>query len=714
MSLTQSKNDAPHIDKHKPATPGNLLRAWLLTWEVYPILLVTGFLCLYRINTTEFNTDQAAIFSMARDAIRFGLIPITSNAASLGITNPPAVIYILLIPALFSANPLWAAVQQALLTTTAALLTYIFTRRYYGRLAGIVAALLYVTATTTIHYGRFIWQQNMMPPFVVLFMFALYWGVVDRRKGWFAPAVLLLGLLFQLHQSAALLVIPLFVAVVLAPKTIRWRDVVLAFVLLFMLYFPYMLWEVFSKASDLHAFSNLSQHEATGGNETLSFYRLFLSPYGQQPTIASSVTLKFVPWLSWLRYAIPLLLFSGIATALLLLVFPSLNQAPATGTPEPITSSQSGIRGWWANFKSNPSLSGLVLLLTWQILPVLILLRVTIILQLHYFIFLMPGPYILIGLFIAKVVELFRHYQPRWSLLRYAVYGLVALVVIGQLLGSVASVIDISSGKFDDRTFYIHYRNDLNSLQQAVNEADQLAQQRHLNHVYITTDDSTATALGYLSEQMQTPVTLFDATNCLVLPAPTDGPAVLLVGPYDTLTHALLGQYASATLVNEPARPGGKPFQLYVVTPSAAQTAPGTNTFGNDLQLSSVKTQNLGSNSSSWMVTQWNILRPVQPASRTTHNYTITAQPGGNNSSLQRNTCSFTGMRAGDQLLDAMAFPRNGVKPTSVTVGVQSSTTVPFNPSLGPIHFETYINQETLSTMLRTPSGGNTITIPAS
>ena len=213
---------------------------------------------------------------------------------------------------------------------------------------------------------------------------------------------------------------------------------------------------------------------------------------------------------------------------------------------------------------------------------------------------------------------------------------------------------------------------------------------------------------------MQTPVTLFSATNCLVLPAPADGPAVLLVGPYDTLTHALLGQYASATLVNEPARPGGKPFHLYVVTPSAAQTAPGTNAFGNDLQLYKMKTQNLGSNSSSWMVTQWNILRPVQPALRTTYNYTITAQPGGNNSSLQRNTCSFTGMRAGDQLLDAMALPNNSVAPTSVTVGVQSSTTVPFNPTLGPIHFETYINQETPSTILHTPSGGNTITIPAS
>src|SRR5947207_12764299 len=129
----------------------------------------------------------------------------------------------------------------------------------------------------------------MISPFVILFMFALYWGVVDRRKGWFAPAVLLLGLLFQLHQSAALLVIPLFVAVVLAPKTIRWRDIVLALALLFILYFPYIPWEVSSKVSDLHAFSNLSQHQATGCNETLRFYRLFLTPYGLPPPISSPV-----------------------------------------------------------------------------------------------------------------------------------------------------------------------------------------------------------------------------------------------------------------------------------------------------------------------------------------------------------------------------------------------------------------------------------------
>ena len=166
-----------------------------------------------------------------------------------------------------------------------------------------------------------------------------------------------------------------------------------------------------------------------------------------------------------------------------------------------------------------------MLLLIWQIVSLIVLSRPTIILQEHYLIFLMPGPYILIALFITKVVELLRHYWPRWSLLRYGVYALIGLVILGQFAGSLASVIDISTGNFDDRTFYIHYRNDLHSLQNALNEADSLAQQRHLNRVYVTTDASTALALRYLSEQMQTPTTLFDATNCLVLPNPAAGPA---------------------------------------------------------------------------------------------------------------------------------------------------------------------------------------------
>src|SRR5438874_12623031 len=88
-------------------------------WEIYLILLVAAFLRLYQINTSEFDEDQAMIFRMAHDAIYHGLLPVTSNIASIRIVNPPGVIYLLMLPAALSADPLWAVVMVGLFNTAA-------------------------------------------------------------------------------------------------------------------------------------------------------------------------------------------------------------------------------------------------------------------------------------------------------------------------------------------------------------------------------------------------------------------------------------------------------------------------------------------------------------------------------------------------------------------------------------------------------------------
>ncbi len=66
----------------------------------------------------------------------------------------------------------------------------------------------------------------MLAPLVVLFMFALFWGVVERRKGWFFPAVFLLGMAYQLHETSISLLVPLLMAVApaLAPGCRRVSD----------------------------------------------------------------------------------------------------------------------------------------------------------------------------------------------------------------------------------------------------------------------------------------------------------------------------------------------------------------------------------------------------------------------------------------------------------------------------------------------------------
>ena len=343
----------------------------------------------------------------------------------------------------------------------------------------------------------------------------------------------------------------------------------------------------------------------------------------------------------------------------------------------------------------------------------------------------MPGPFILIGFFLATTATWFGTHGVQWhdlrygryaGYVRYAVYAILACVFIAQLSGSTAAVIDASSGNFNDRSFHPYpYHNDLRSLQHALGEADQLAQQRHIGRVYITTDFATQTALRYLAEQMHTPSTLFDASRCLVLPNPVNGPAVLLVGPYDGLTNALLKQFATTTLVDQPARLGGAPFRLYVVAPAVAISS--QKVFTGNLQLLDMQAQHLDYNGSSWLVTRWSLLHGEQPSFRTTYSYALGASFNGGQNGLGgqsgqggQSVCTFTAIRAGDQLLAAFNLPIGGGAGAGamVTLKAQAFTVVPNNPFYGPFHLETDRDHSTAKVVLRTVDGGDALALPGS
>ena len=730
--------------------------SWKRSWECYVILLIAGCLRLYQLNTSEFDADQAAIFGMAHAAVRYGMVPLVSIRASIGIEHPPVAIYLYMLPAFLSANPLWAIVLVGLLNTFAVLLTYLFTRRYYGRLAAFIAALLYATATEPLTYSRFIWQPNMIAPLTVLFLFALFWGVVERRKGWLFPAILLLGLIYQLHETSTLLIFPLLVAIVLAPGTIRWRDLTFSLIALLVLFSPYLLWEYSTHFADVNTVITMAKRPAHIDTTALTLYQAFISPYTYSATMQigsnpAAILRLFVPIFYLLRHILLLLVFGGLAIAGLQAMLPTRRPAtapfvhgtdtlygnPVWGTGNPgwrgHASPIAQIQGWWMQLRNSPYRCGLLLLCVWQVLPILVLSRHSVSLYPYYMLMLLPGPFILAGLFISQVVAWTRHphqlaVRPTASqadredrpymlslqlhFLRYGMYAIAAFVVLSQLATCTASLLDSVQGHNGHGKTW----NDLGSLQHALAEADSVAQARHLNRVYVTTDTYTQTAFGYLVEQMHTPTSLFDDSHCLPLPSPKDGPAVLLVSPFAQVTQSLLNAFATTTLVDQPARLGSLPFKLYIVDPLTMPSLPiATTTFGSDLQLLTSQTKYVPSNnSSSLMVLHWNMLRTAQPALRTSYNYTGMAQLNDSSGSTLQAQCSFSALRANDQLLMAFPLPKYALVSASVSVGVQSNTTVPYNPVFGILHAETDIENNTPQTTLQTATGNSTITISSS
>jgi 4-amino-4-deoxy-L-arabinose transferase-like glycosyltransferase len=698
---------------------GAILRkiaAWLCVWEIYPILAIAAFLRFYQLTTTEFDADQALILQMARDAINHGLIPVTGIIASIRIANPPAVVYLFMIPAAISSNPLCSAIFVGLLNVIGVLLTYIFVRRYYGRIASIIASLLYATAAQPLHFNRFIWQVNIIAPFVVLFIFALFWGVVDRRKGWLLPALLLLGVLIQLHVTLVILSSLVLVALLLSPATVRLRDLALGLFFLALLFSSYLLWEFAIKFDDLNILLHLLKLHSHFDLTALNYYELLLNPYGTIPTNTHSLEYTLIPLLKWLSPTMAILIVCALTSIMMgVISSPHLWKSDSGVYEENRASRYSLLKllqrtsGLWNDFRAAPKRCGYFLLLSWQIVPIIILSRHSVPVFPYYLLMVLPGPFIIIGILLSTLAYWFKRQGGRWRIAHYGVYACTFLVIVAQLLGSTAGLIDEASGN----NLHGYSYNTLNSLEDALNQADQLVSLHHLNHVYIATDQYTQNALYYLGEQSRIPTTLFDASRCLVLPDATAGPAALLIGPSDTLSVVLLRHFARATLVSRPERLGGMPFQLYIIEPIAvSKLASSHEAFEHHLQLLDSQIQQFNFNNSSWLTTRWSYTRSAAPRYRTTYTYTMMAQFEGKPGITSQ--CTSTSIRVGDQLIVTFPLWKSSSMPSSITIRAKSFTTIPLDLAYGSFHFENIRDRNTQPLFLQTPEGKSGISLSTS
>ena len=688
-----------------------MLMTWFTAWEMYPVVLVAAFLRFYQLAFTEFDSDQAALWNMTRVALTHGLIPANGNLASIGTVNPPAFIYILMAAALFTSNPLAGAVLMALLNVVGVILTYAFTRRYYGRLAGFVAASLTATAMLMLLYSRFIWQPNILPPLLVLYMLALFRGAVARRTGWFAPAVLLLGLAIQLSGSSIYLAPALVVALVLGYKTLRWRDLALGVVLFALIFSTYMVWEAATGYADIPLLLGASGKHAFIDSTAFSDYLRFLVSYASAPTDPHLLFTKIFPLMHLHRWVMLALIFASFVLLLLGLFWERV-QLVVQGVDEqivvqaPISASAGLWRQLWARwntFIASSQRRGILLLLAWQLLPLFLLSRHSIALQVHYFLVLMPGPFILIGLLVSQVASWCSSLSGQSKLLRLVVPALAVLLILAQTLGSLAWLLDNTDGNQPNTTNY----NTLHDLQTAVQTADQLAQVRHLQHVYIDADARTNDALNYLAQQMHTPHTLIDSnvSHCLLLPDAALGPAVMLFGPTETLDETLLARFTSASLVSKPPRLGGTPFHIYIVQPFAKTT--GAITATGSLALDRSKPTLLtwqnpdepGQSAERLLATIWHnqAQRPASVGSWWTYHFAATYAGHETDGQSSQADCLLTGLTAGEQLLVPFSLPTNSnALPTSLAISGTIASNTPYVLSYGPLHFQTLREQSSV------------------
>lgn len=686
--------------------------SWLLTWEIYPLLALALFTHFYQLSTTEFDADQAILFRLPHAAVTQGLIPVTGTVSSIGMVNPPGYVFLLMPIAAFTASPFADVIFTALLNVLAVLLTYLFTRRYYGRLAGIVAALLYTTTLRDLYFSRFIWQPNLLPFFVLLYMLALFRGALERKTGWLFPALTLLGLMLQLHATPIYLIIPLAVTLVLAYKTVRRADLLGGLFGFSVFFLPYLVWESATHFADLPLLLGASDHPARFDDQALLYYLEFLVPYISDPKNTHTFLHHFLPFFRremGLMYVVTL---GGFLVALLgMLGWRHIQLSDRfSGKRETVAFPGHALGGklWraWSALASSPQRCGLLLLLCWQIPILLLLSRHSIALQAHYLLILLPGPFILIGLFFRQLTLWCSALRGWHGLSRYAVPAFSVCLIAVQFLGSTGWFLDESRGL---HSHWYQY-NTWQDVQGAVNAADWLAQARHLHRVYIYTDKYTDDAFTYLAEQMKTPVTIVSMSHCLLLPGQLQGPAVALAAPGDPMDDSLLEHFGEAATISKPPRLGSGPFHLYVVRPIIARPQVGS-TFAQTLSMDQRWPGNMVWKNPHYPTspgihlfgTLWSSLRGWSPAYRTIYAYQFSASYAGNGTAGQTTSaeCRFSSIEPGEQLMVPFELPPGSTAwPTSLTLSGSIWKSQPYSLQWGPFRFESIRDKSTFQASL--------------
>ncbi|OGM60091.1 hypothetical protein A3A75_01660 [Candidatus Woesebacteria bacterium RIFCSPLOWO2_01_FULL_39_10] len=170
-----------------PVQAGSRLKNWirknrLEALFIAIILLVGAFFRLYRIDEymTFLGDEGRDVLIVRRLLVNFDPI-LVGPGTSIGNMYLGPLYYYMMAPALLLANfsPAGPAVMIALLGVLTIFFVWTISREWFGKIAALLASLLYATAPVVITYSRSSWNPNIMPFFSLLCIYAI-WKVWRR------------------------------------------------------------------------------------------------------------------------------------------------------------------------------------------------------------------------------------------------------------------------------------------------------------------------------------------------------------------------------------------------------------------------------------------------------------------------------------------------------------------------------------------------------
>jgi hypothetical protein len=596
---------------------------WLRYPEFWLVVALAAFLRLWSIDLTEMLNDQVQQLLLARGAWLHGALPVTGVATPIGNLGSPLTIYAAAPFVMFGKDPLLATIALALWNVLGIILCYIFANRYFGRVVAASGALLFATSGMAVYYSRSIWAPNYLPPVLILCMLMLFLGCISGRRGWFAPHVALLIMAIQILPTAALLIPVSVLGFLLAPRK-AWpsrREWALTVGLALLLLAPTLLWESMTSFHDIRVLGNHLIN--SGGAFNLDVFRLLATMLGAPNPGglgANSLYAQTGAWAAILNVAAVVCFVAGMAVLAVRLGRVGLyvwreGIVYATDRKSRVRRGSVAI---WHGLRAESVWRAHLLLWLWIVVPVVLLLWHTSALDGHDLLVLYPAVFVVGGFAFQAAFRAAEKWVPRATFARQVAPAVIltalTVLVLAQAYQSALYPAALASGSY---SAFASAAPDpgrgypLAELKQLDTALGALQAAQHARSIFVSlpTSDLYRDPIEYMTVAEHSD-RVGSSANCLVLPTPDDGPALMVATQPAGPANSLLSSLPMLKPVANLAMAGSAAIAVYQLSgklpPLIGEQALSPITFadaaGNGLRLDAMAIQPDGQIRLRWMV----------------------------------------------------------------------------------------------------------------
>jgi 4-amino-4-deoxy-L-arabinose transferase-like glycosyltransferase len=379
-------------------------------WPFIAVLILAAVLRLQSLDLIDLRYDEASAPQFALSIVQgqwLSFAPFSGSVAN----HPPVYLYVLALPYLFTRNLMAVAAYRALLDVAAIALLWWLCVRFFNRRVALVSTLFFAVAPWAIQYARKLWLAPLAL-FSVLLLFGLL-EVLKKRNAW-GWAIVGWGIALSVgcHLSAIYLVPVVIVALLLGWRTLRPLPVLVGLAPAVGLSAVYLLADSANGFANVNALLAALREAGTVTLDALNF-ALWTSGGAHLSDLTDGA---FAYWqaqtpavLNWIDLAQMALL----GLALIVIALRSLVHL---------------VRREWQLMAVD------AILVLWWCVPVMMQLRHSKALQMHYLTPLYPVPFLLMALLVDQVLTLRRNSRAMQRWIRVAVAAGVCVIVLWQVL----------------------------------------------------------------------------------------------------------------------------------------------------------------------------------------------------------------------------------------------------------------------------------------